>query len=61
MQICLFCRLSEERRRKLQDLERELQESRKSLREMGKMEKLKVQSDANVKKLREEIQVSSEQ
>ncbi len=52
-------RISEDRRKKLQDLEKELQETRKKLQEMQKLEKLKLQSDQNIRNLREEILVGN--
>jgi len=48
-------RLSENRRKRLQELEKQLTDYKKKMTELQKFEKLKVQNDLSLNKMREEV------
>lgn len=52
-----FLRLSEDRRKRLQDLEKQLAENRRKLQELKNLEKTKLVNEKEITKLRSEILV----
>jgi len=54
--ICVY-RLAEQRRKRLQELEAQIGELKRKMLEQSKMLKLKEQTDKQVEKLNQEIQV----
>lgn len=54
---CLLSRLAEQRRKRLQELEAQIGELKRKMTEQSKMLKLKEQTDKQVEKLNQEIQV----
>jgi len=56
MSVCL-CRVAEQRRKRLQELEAQIVELRRKMMEQSKMLKIKEQTDKQVEKLNQEIVV----
>ena len=56
MRACV-CRVSEQRRKRLQELEAQIVELRRKMTEQSKMLKVKEQTDKQVEKLNQEITV----
>lgn len=55
--VVCWCRLAEQRRKRLQELEAQIGELKKKMLEQSKMLKLKEQTDKQVEKLNQEIMV----
>ena len=57
MYVIVLCRLAEQRRKRLQELEAQIVELRRKMTEQSKMLKIKEQTDRQVEKLNQEINV----
>ena len=55
--VACVCRVSEQRRKRLQELEAQIVELRRKMTEQSKMLKVKEQTDKQVEKLNQEITV----